>query len=82
MHFDSFRQVLGLLHSGSALPWRRLEQIFLIGCNGQLPVTVEKRDEVGGSGEKPDPAEEGEDDEEGGGGGGGDDEGEGDHGGC
>ena len=45
-------------------------------------MTVEKRDEVGGSGEKPDPAEEGEDDEEGGGGGGGDDEGEGDHGGC
>ena len=45
-------------------------------------MTVEKGDEVGGSGEKPDPAEEGEDDEEGGGGGGGDDEGEGDQGGC
>ena len=37
---------------------------------------------MGGSGEKPDPAEEGEDDEERGGGGRGDDEGEGDHGGC
>ena len=44
-------------------------------------MTVDKREEVGGSGEKPDPAEEGKDDEEGGGGGRGDEEGEGDEGG-
>ena len=45
-------------------------------------MTVEKREEVGGSGEKPDPAEEGEEDEEDRGGGRGDEEGEREEGGC
>ena len=45
-------------------------------------MTVEKREEVGGSGEKPDPAEEGEEYEEDRGGGRGGEEGEREEGGC